>query len=129
MGTVEAGDIRGGAMTNLPVGMSAAQRTFVEHAESLGAVRPDDARPLAELPRISNRELEALLESGLVREATAGRYYAFRAKRPVVPGESQAGGRRAALRGWSTSRFLRTLIFWILVILIPLLLLRLTGGG
>lgn len=115
-------------MADLPQKMTAAQRAFVDSAESLGAVRPDDARSLAELPRISNRELEALLASGLVREAAAGRYYVFRARRPVIVEESQAGGWGAPAPWWRTGRFVRTLLFWILLILLPLLLLQLMGG-
>lgn len=115
-------------MTQLPLAMTAAQRAFVDSAESLGAVRPDDARPLVELPRISNRELEALLDAGVVREAVAGRYYAYRTTRPIVFEDPRTGGWRASTRSWSSSRFPGTLIFWILLILFPLLLLWLTGG-
>ncbi|HEY0996745.1 MAG TPA: hypothetical protein VGD77_12195 [Gemmatimonadaceae bacterium] len=115
-------------MTDLPQVMTAAQRAFVDSAEALGAVRPDDARSLAELPRISNRELGALVEAGLVREAAAGRYYVFRTRRPVMVEESQAGGWRASARAWRTGRFVRTLLFWILLILVPILLLQLMEG-
>jgi hypothetical protein len=115
-------------MTHLPLSMTAAQRAFVDSAEAMGAVRPDDARSLAELPRISNRELEVLVESGLVREAAAGRYYAFRTRRPVIVEESQAGGWRASARSWRTGRFVRTLLFWILLILLPIILLQLMEG-
>ena len=98
-----------------PYSLSAAQRAFVEAAETLGAIAPADARPLPELPRLSGRELDELVELGLVRDAADWRYYVFRARGAVAA--------PPRIRG----RFLRTFLFWLIVILIPILLVRLTA--
>ena len=108
--------------------LSAAQRAFVERAEALGATAPATARALTELPRLSSAELDALVESGLVREASDSQYYVFRSRRAApswhAAGRAATGYRRAP---WTASRYWRTFLFWLLVILIPILLLQLTA--
>ena len=104
-----------------PHSLSAAQRAFVEAAEALGATAPAGARPLPELPRLSARELDELVELGLVREASDWRYYVFRSRR--------AGAARLPAPSWTRARVLRTFIFWLILILIPILLIRLTALG
>lgn len=115
------------APSDLPP-LSAAQRAFVERAETLGATAPATARALTELPRLSGAELDALVESGLVREASDWRYYVFRSRREA-PTWNAAG--RAAPdnhRGrWTAGRYWRTFLFWLLLILIPIVLLQLTA--
>ena len=108
-------------LPSTPHSLSAAQRAFVQAAEALGATAPANARPLPELPRLSGRELDELVEIGLVREAADWRYYVFRSQ-PVVtaPFSSQAAP-------WTRGRYLRTFLFWLIVILIPILLVRLTS--
>lgn len=113
-------------MTDLPKAMSAAQRTFVDAAEARGAVEPHHAVLLAELPRLQGRELDELLTSGLVREANDGRYYVFRARRSTAGTRWAARPEGGSARSWTTGRFLRTLIFWILLVLLPILLLQLS---
>lgn len=107
--------------------LSPGQRAFVEAAEALGATAPGAARPLTELPRLAGAELDALLESGLVREAADWRYYVFRSRPMVVgppagPASAGEGGRAR----WALGHFWRTVLFWLLLILIPILLLLLT---
>lgn len=108
--------------------LSAAQRAFVERAEALGATVPATARALVELPRLSIAELDALVESGLVREASDSQYYVFRSRRaaPIrhAAGRAATGYRRGP---WTARRYWRTFLFWLLVILIPILLLQLTA--
>ena len=106
-------------MPSTPHSLSAAQRAFVENAEALGAITPAAARPLPELPRLSGRELDELVELGLVREAADWRYYVFRSRRvatSTLPPSSAAA--------WTRGRVLRTFLFWLIVLLIPILLVR-----
>jgi hypothetical protein len=114
-------------MASTPHPLSAAQRTFVEGAEALGATAPADARPLPELPRLSRRELDELLELGLVREATDWRYYVFRSRgavaAPLPPPESSPSSTPPT---WTRGRYVRTFLFWLILILIPILLFQLT---
>src|SRR5512146_300729 len=95
-------------MPSTPHSLSAAQRAFVENAEALGAIAPASARPLPELPRLSGRELDELVELGLVREAADWRYYVFRSQRVVTEPPTAA---------WTRGRLVRTFIFWLIVIL------------
>jgi hypothetical protein len=110
----------------LPVQMSDAQRAFVQAAEALGATAPASARSLTDLPRLSARELDALVDLGLVREAADWTYYVFRSRATsgplapaVVPPSREAR--------WSRGRLVRLFVFWLLVILIPVLLLQVTS--
>jgi hypothetical protein len=115
--------------------VSAAQQAFVDAAEALGATAPAGARALAELPRLSARELDELVERGLVREAADWRYYVFRprgapadapvlAPPPAAPPAAWPPARWAPRgRHWAT-----TLLFWLLVLLIPVLFLQLGVG-
>lgn len=82
-------------MTELPTEMSDDQRAFVQAVEALGATSPAAARPLAELPRISTRELLALEKSGLIREADDG-VYLFRARPTEATPVLGASGERGA---------------------------------
>ena len=108
--------------------LSAAQRAFVERAEALGATAPATARALTELPRLSSADFDALVESGLVREASEWRYYVFRSRQAAptrhAAGRAATGYRRGP---WMARRYWRTFLFWLLAILIPILLLQLTA--
>jgi len=111
-----------------PTPLSAAQRAFVERAEALGATAPATARALMELPRLSSAELDALVESGLVREASDSRYYVFQSRRAAPTWHAAGRAATAYRRGpWTARRYWRTFLFWLLVILIPILLLQLTA--
>lgn len=105
-----------------PQPLSVDQRAFVERAEALGAITPAAARPLPELPRLSGRELDELVDSGLVREAADWRYYVFHSPHLATSALAQPTSKLAAA---VRSRFLRTFLFWLILILIPILLVRL----
>jgi hypothetical protein len=117
------------APSDLPP-LSAAQRAFVEGAEVLRATAPATARALAELPRLSSAELDVLVESGLVREASDSRFYVFRTRTDAptwhAAGHTAAGHRRGP---WTLGPYWRTFLFWLVLILIPILLLQLTARG
>ena len=117
-------------MSTLPSTLSSAQRAFVDAAETLGATAPAAARALTELPRLSAGELDDLVELGLVREAIDWRYYVFRSRRRdgvALHALQQAavGIRQSApstpRRFWH--RFWGVLLFWVLIILIPIVFL------
>jgi hypothetical protein len=98
------------------------QRHFVETAISLGATSAATARSGSELPRLSARKLQELLDQGIVREAAPGTFYIYR--RVADPGGGVAApsarpsrtGRKRAL----------AIAFWLLVVLVPLIFLRLS---
>lgn len=105
-----------------PLAMSAAQRTFLEAADALGATSPAHAQPLSAWPRLSARELDELVARGLVREADAGVYYAYTPRWPSRE-PSQPGGRVAGrLPVWNAPWF-RAVVFWLVLVLIPVVLL------
>jgi hypothetical protein len=80
-------------MTELDSEMSDAQRAFVQAVDALGAKSSDTAQPLAELPRLSTRELLALEKSDLIREAGDGKVYLFRTPpTDAAPGVAAASG-------------------------------------
>jgi hypothetical protein len=118
-------------VTDLPQTISEAQRAFIAAADALGATEAAHARRLQELPRLSNRELDALVDVGVVREAAESRYYVFRPRRtavvlPAAAGSGAPESFRTLRPAWPVKRFFPTLIFWLLVVLIPIILLRLT---
>ena len=101
--------------------MSDIQRAFVAAAESMGATSPASARPGGELPRISARELTDLLDTGIVREAAPGSFYVYGRARPAPALEPTPASPRA-------TRFVLAVIFWLIVIVIPILFLRMSRG-
>lgn len=105
--------------------LSEAQRVFVAAAEQRGATEPARAVALRDLPRLSGRELDALVEAGLVREAADWRYYVYRGRAGAPASLSATGALRPAR--WSWRRYLPILLFWLVVLLIPVLLIRLSA--
>jgi hypothetical protein len=108
--------------------LSEAQRALVLAAEALGATAPARARELAELPRLAARDLDDLVDRGLVREAAEGRFYVYRPRRASVPG-SPLSATPAGPARWSRERVLKVLVFWLLFILIPVVFVWLTSSG
>jgi hypothetical protein len=104
--------------------MSDEQREFIDAAESIGARSPANAQPLAQLPRITARAIDELLDAGVVREAAPGTYYVYqRSRRAIVAPEGVAFGTASSF-GWR--RFSMTVALWLLVLLAPLILIRLS---
>lgn len=119
-------------MTHMvPEHLSDAQQAFVRAAEALGATEPAAARPLTALPRLSARELDDLVERGLVREAANWSYYVFRPRHAHGTGHAQHPGAVGPVdpRGhlpWTRGRYLRVFLFFVFVLLVPILFLQLT---
>lgn len=106
------------------------QQAFITAAHALGATSPAYARPLPELPRLSSAELNELVDVGIVREAADWRYYVFRSARQAVPllDTQEAPPRMPFPARWTPGRVVRLLIFWLLILLIPVVLIQLTSG-
>src|SRR5688572_5113595 len=103
--------------------LSETQRQFVVAAVGRGAVSPASARTSGDLPRISARELTDLLDSGIVREASAGSFYVYERARPM-PGLEPT----PAAATPNIGRIVRIVVFWLIVAAVPLIFLRLSPG-
>ncbi len=107
---------------NSPFPLSAAQAAFLDAADRLCATSPDGARPLAELPRLSARELDALMDRGLVREAAQRAYYTYTPRPDYV--DALPAGSYGRIRSivWNGRAF-KALAFWLVALLIPIVLM------
>ena len=76
--------------------------------EARGATSPATSRPLSELARLDPVALADHIDRGVVREGPAGRFYLY-----------QPSPRRGV------KRLAKTLLFWILIMLIPIFLIQL----
>ena len=72
----------------------------------LGAVSPEAARPVSELPIEVKQRLEFWVRRGVLRESAGKRYYVFVSSELSAP-----------------RKFLLALLFWLLVLLVPMLIL------
>ena len=97
--------------------LSETQQRFIAGAESMGATSPSEARAEAELPRISARELQELLDTGIVREGGNGSYYVYLRARPAPQLEPTPAGSGAY-------RALRVAPFLIIIVAVPIIFLR-----
>ena len=98
------------------------QGHFVETAISLGATSSATARSGSELPRLSARKLQELLDQGIVREAAPGTFYIYR--RVADPGSGEPAPSAPAVR--TGGKRALAIAFWFLVALVPLMYLRLS---
>lgn len=109
-----------------------AQREFMKNLEAVGATKAEHAVPIDRTMGLPARDLQALIDAGVVREAAANGYYVY--PRQIAPAQTGAGsrvdspidspviGRRIEqTRG---KRILRTIVFWLIVILLPIILLQ-----
>ena len=104
--------------------LSDTQRQFVSAAEAKGATSPATAVTSGGLPRISARELTDLLDTGLVREAVPGSFYVYERARPM-PGLEPT----PASASPNIGRIVKIVIFWLIVVALPLIFLRLSADG
>lgn len=88
--------------------ISIIDRHYVARAmRELGAISPATARHALELPPELRRDLERYVNEGLIREGSPGTFYLFLPARLPV----------------SRANVVRTLSFWVIVLLLPLALL------
>lgn len=76
-----------------------------------GAVSPATARAVAEFPLVDDKVFDALVRRGVIREAAPGTFYVFRPE--------------ARPHDWR--RVVPMLLFWLIMLLIPVLLIQFTG--
>ena len=104
---------------------SRAQVEFVEALRQAGATNADAAASLDSTMRLSETELAPLVESGLVREAGRGRYYLYGITRTKDLMLAMADfERKEAADIASPGRFIKTILFWVIMILIPIILMQ-----
>lgn len=77
----------------------------------VGATSPATARPTAMLPDDVRLSLERYVDAGLVREGAPGTFYLFAPELPP----------------WTRSRALKAIVFWLLVLIIPIVILELSS--
>ena len=78
----------------------------------VGATRPEMARPAGDLPDAVRSELGRFVDAGFIREGPAGTFYLHE-------------GRAAAVL---RSQVLKAVVFWLLVILVPVAILQLSNS-
>ena len=78
---------------------------------AVGAVSPGTARARTEFPLVDDGVFDALVQRGVIREAAPGTFYVFQPE--------------AQSHGWR--RVLTVALFWLIMLLIPVVLIRFTG--
>lgn len=110
---------------------SEAQRQFLAALDAAGANKAEHAVPIDRAAPLSARELQPLVDAGVVREASANGYYIY--PRQAVTNDAGPAQQRVPLlrsqvrfqaqfNGW---RLARTIIFWLIIILIPVVIMQL----
>ena len=95
----------------LALGLSDTRRVISAMRE-VGAVSPATARPLTLLPDDVRVNLERYLQSGVIREGAPGTFYLFAPETPP----------------WTTARVIKAIVFWFLVVIIPVAILQLSNS-
>ena len=95
----------------MPIGWIETRRVS-EAMRELGAVSPATARRAFELPEVVRSDLERYVLAGVVREGAPGTYYLFEAKSPPL----------------TLARVAMTVLFWLLVVLVPVAILQLSNS-
>lgn len=87
-------------------------RSIREAFVARGAVSAGGARPLSDFPSIPPERFAELLDRGVIREGAPGTYYLY--------------VRQPSAR--ATRQFVMSLLFWILVLLIPVAVIQFSAG-
>ena len=90
------------------------RRRVVDAMRDVGATSPATARKVSELPDVVRERLESFVTLGVIREGAPGTFYLF------VPSSPSA---------WTAHRVRVAVLFWLLVISVPVLLLWLSSLG
>jgi hypothetical protein len=90
----------------------AARQQIVTAFERGGATSPAAARPLGSLGELDEGALRTCLDDGTIREGAPGTFYLY--ARPPASG-----------RGWG--RLARAVVFWIVLLLLPIVILNLVS--
>lgn len=95
----------------MPLGLLETRR-INEAMREVGAVSPATACRARDLPAVVREGLERYVSAGVVREGAPGTYYLFEVKAPPLTGR----------------RILMAVLFWLLVIIIPVAILQLSNA-
>ena len=105
---------------------SRAQADFIEGLRQAGALNASSAASIEPSMRLAENELKPLLDSGIVIEAGRNRYYLqelSRQQRLLLA--MAARGRQPDGQPSGPHRLWKEVIFWLIVIAIPIILLQL----
>ena len=105
---------------------SNAQRDFLRSLVAGGATKAEHAIPIDRAAPLPVRELQSLVDSGVVREAAANGYYLYQRQQVTPPSGDLARQLSEKVVDRASSR-MKSIVFWIIVILIPIVLLNLLG--
>lgn len=98
-----------------PQSVSPSER-IIAKLRAADAVSPASARSLADLRCKEDAGWQSLLDEGRIREGTPGTFYLYeRAPSALHNGNP------------SRARFAKTFVFWVLILLIPILLIQLSS--
>jgi hypothetical protein len=103
---------------------SDGQRAFVRSLEQLGATRAEHAVAIDKTAGLPARELKVLVDSGVVREAAANGYYIYPSQMALAQTRNPAKTVNPAPPS-NTGRVLKSVIFFIIVILLPIIVMQL----
>jgi hypothetical protein len=90
----------------------AQRRRVVDAMRDVGAISPASARKASQLPELVRENLEYYVTLGVVREGPPGTFYLFVAPPPPA---------------WSARRTILAVLFWLLVIIVPVFILWLSN--
>jgi hypothetical protein len=74
-------------------------------------VSPATAKTLTDFPLVDTGVFNRLVRRGTIREAAPGTFYVYRPEPEPL----------------DRSRFVKTLVFWLIILLIPIVLIQFTG--
>lgn len=104
--------------------------------EAAGATKAEHAVPIDRTMGLPPRDLQALVDAGVVREAAANGYYVYPKQLRAQPLTREQrliqamDAREAAAvvpRPFTWERLMKTVLFWIIIILIPMLMIQMLG--
>ena len=105
---------------NGEMGDSSGDADFMDAMRRLGATSSATACPDRDLPRLSRERFRTLLDHGVLREAASGTYYLY--EHAVAPPMAFPAARRAP----GGRRLVTLLIFWLAVILVPVIFMQIS---
>jgi hypothetical protein len=110
-------------------GWTKDQREFVKNLQDVGARNPKAAVKIDRTMSLPKAELEGLLKSGAVVEVSVNRFYTTfpgrRERLEAAMGTAQTDARPDLARPFKARKLMMTMLFWILMILIPIVIMQL----
>lgn len=116
-------------------GWTNEQREFVRNLQDVGARNPKAAVKIDRTMALPKAELQSLLDSGAVVEVSSSRFYTTLAGRrerleeAMAARETASGAATKPAQPFDAAKLVKTILFWILFILIPIAVLQLSRRG